>query len=152
MSKQNSFVLYKDSIDVVEKLTDEQAGQLIKAIFRYEVNGEVPELDLVTDIVFATMRQHLDRNKARFEATCKKRSEAGKKGNEVRWHGVANARKSDAEIANANNVSQKVANIADSESDSDNDNDIVIENDSDNVKAPSNIERINNMMKRLGYV
>lgn len=157
MADKNSFVLYVDSKDVVDRLTDEQAGQLFKAIFDYEANGALPELDAMTDIVFMTMRQHLDRNRVKYAETCRKRSEAGKKGMASRWHGkkdITNVNGVITNITNDNKAYQSITNITDSDNDSDNDSDIVIDNESDidNDKGVLSVtERINMTMKKLGY-
>ena len=38
---KNSFVLYHDNKEIFDALKDESAGKLIKAIFEYEVTGNV---------------------------------------------------------------------------------------------------------------
>jgi len=43
MKESKSFILHKDSLDILNELTDEQAGQLFKAIWLYQ-NGEQIEL------------------------------------------------------------------------------------------------------------
>lgn len=58
---KNSFILYHEFSDYINKLTDEQAGQLFKAIFAYEKDGTLPELDPITDMVFkAFINQTID--------------------------------------------------------------------------------------------
>jgi hypothetical protein len=76
---KNGFVLYKDIIHTAEKLTDEQAGILFKHILRY-VNDEDPECDFFTEVVFEPIKQALKRDLVKYEETCIKRSENGKKG------------------------------------------------------------------------
>ena len=48
---KSSFLIYLDYQEQFELLTDEQAGQLIKAIIKYEKTGEIARLDGMTKIV-----------------------------------------------------------------------------------------------------
>lgn len=76
---KNGFILYKDIIHTAEKLTDEQAGILFKHILRY-VNDQYPEIDYFTEVIFEPIKQALKRDLVKYEETCIKRSENGKKG------------------------------------------------------------------------
>jgi len=80
---KKSFVLYTDQIGIFSKLTDEQAGLLIKHIYAY-CNDEEPEGDFVTELAFESIKQALKRDLRKFEDVKVKRSEAGKKSAEVR--------------------------------------------------------------------
>ena len=80
---KKSFVLYTDQIGIFSKLTDEQAGLLIKHIYAY-CNDEEPEGDFITELAFESIKQALKRDLRKFEDVKVKRSEAGKKSAEVR--------------------------------------------------------------------
>ena len=80
---KKSFVLYTDQIGIFSKLTDEQAGLLIKHIYAY-CNDEEPKGDFVTELAFESIKQALKRDLRKFEDVKVKRSEAGKKSAEVR--------------------------------------------------------------------
>ena len=75
---KKSFVLYTDQIGIFSKLTDEQAGLLIKHIYAY-CNDEEPKGDFVTELAFESIKQALKRDLRKFEDVKVKRSEAGKK-------------------------------------------------------------------------
>jgi len=58
----SSFVLYTNSKELVDKLSDEQAGALFKAILAYTTGCEVEEMDLATEITFTSIKQYIDEN------------------------------------------------------------------------------------------
>jgi len=76
---KKSFVLYSDQKELIEALSDEQAGKLIKHIYKY-VNDENPKLeDPILNIAFVPIKQQLKRDLQKWEDQRKQRSEAGKK-------------------------------------------------------------------------
>ena len=82
---KKSFLLYCDLIHTVQKLNDDQAGKLFKHILEY-VNDLNPQTeDILLQVCFEPIKQNLKRDLKKYEKTCKKRSEAGKKGMEKRW-------------------------------------------------------------------
>lgn len=106
---KDSFILYTAQKAMIDKLTDEQAGKLIKAIFSYvENNEENPELDFALDLVFTSFKISLDKDKKKYEETCEARARAGSKGGKQK---VANQAKGSKSKQNK----QKVANQADYE-------------------------------------
>ena len=84
MSKKKSFVCYEDWAEVVYTLSDETAGKLIKAMFRYALGGEDEELCPELRPVMMLIKGQLDRDREKWEQTCRKRSEAGRKSGAVR--------------------------------------------------------------------
>ena len=74
---KKSFILYADQRGVFDKLSNEQAGTLIKHIFSY-VSDENPEGNLITEIAFELIKQQLKRDLDHWENIKLKRSEAGK--------------------------------------------------------------------------
>lgn len=102
---KDTFILYTEQKEVIDKLSDEQAGKLIKAIYEYVETGEMPKLDNVLDLVIIPFKQNLDRNADKYEETKKKRSEAGKIGAEIK-------KQKQAKQANANFANNEQANQA----------------------------------------
>lgn len=130
---KKSFILYCDILNVVDKLTDEQAGRLFKHILGY-VNDQNPELDdILLEIAFEPIKQALKRDLVKYEDKKLKRSESGKAGANKRWQNIANATNDIAKIANAKSEWQTMANIADSVNVSVSVNDNVNVNDSVSV-------------------
>ena len=82
MSKdvKKGFVLYYDYRNHLALLSDEERGRLLMALLNYTENGEEPDLDGAALMAFSFIRAQIDRDTAKYEATCKKRREAGKQG------------------------------------------------------------------------
>lgn len=82
---KKGFVLYADQKSLIDKLPDETAGKLIKHIFAY-INDENPKTDdLLVEIAFEPIKQHLKRDLIKYDEIKERRSEAGKKGMKSRW-------------------------------------------------------------------
>ena len=75
---KNSFILYHDQKEIIDELTDEQAGKLFKAIYEYNVNKSV-KLDGTLKIIFIPFKTSFDRDSKKYKDIVDKRSEAGKK-------------------------------------------------------------------------
>ena len=72
---KDSFILYNDQKEVFDSLSDEGAGRLIKAIFKYQFNENV-ELDGMLKIAFIPIKQSLDRNKEKYEKVVERNKKA----------------------------------------------------------------------------
>jgi len=103
INSRKSFILHKDSLDILDKLSDEQAGKLFKAIHFYQKKQEIPRLDFALDLVFTTFFNQFKRDDENYKITCEARKLAGSKGGKQK-------------VANASNCKQKVANLADNKS------------------------------------
>lgn len=116
---KNSFVLYTEQKEVIDNLSDEDAGKLFKGIFEYALGNE-PEFNNLLKLVFIPIRQQLERNAKKYSEIKEKRRIAGAKGGKQK---VAN-------LANANFAKQSQANQAVNVNDNvhvnDNDNNINI--------------------------
>jgi len=107
-NKRKSFIIYKDSLSVLKKLTVEQKANLFDAIADYQIDSKFP-IDSLTSIIFEPFLNQFIRDDENYLNTCEARREAGAKGGKQK-------------VANASKSKQKVANLADSDSKSDNDN------------------------------
>ncbi|KKK80318.1 hypothetical protein LCGC14_2824700, partial [marine sediment metagenome] len=105
---KNSFLLYHDQMNIIDKLTDEQAGQLLKAIVKYSSTGELIELDFGVEMAFFGIKNHLDRDNEKYLKIVETRTQLGKKG------GLAKASKSKQKLAKASKSQVCLANVADS--------------------------------------
>lgn len=77
---KDSFILYLEQKEIFEMLTDEEAGKLIKAIFKYEETGQIEQLDKSLKIAFIPIKSILDRNKEKYEKVIERNRVNGKKG------------------------------------------------------------------------
>jgi len=81
---KKSFILYADQIHLFESLSDNEAGKVIKHLFRY-VNDLNPELpDRTTQLIFEPIKQQLKRDLETWKKSISGKSEGGKKSAEMR--------------------------------------------------------------------
>lgn len=80
---KTSFVLYSDSKSIIDLLTNEQAGLLLKTLFSY-VNDENPKIDNSIALVFEMIKLQLKRDLKKWEQTKEGRSIAGKASAEAK--------------------------------------------------------------------
>ena len=78
--KRSSFLLYIDKKEIVENLTDEQAGKVFKAIYKYVDEKEEIELDPVSKIVFVMFKQLLDKDENRYLSIVERNRINGSRG------------------------------------------------------------------------
>jgi len=118
-TNKKSFLLYQDQKEVVESLTDKQAGRLFKAIFKYS-GGEKPELSPNLKVVFIPIRQALDRFRENYEKVCKvnkknitKRWKQARKGTKVydRIRTNTNRKDSDSDIKQQQAIDELVKRL-----------------------------------------
>jgi len=79
-NKKESFILYTEQQELFKELSDEQAGELIKGIFKYVKTGELPSFSGISKMAFIPIRQMLDRNLIKYEEKREKLRQNGKKG------------------------------------------------------------------------
>lgn len=77
---KTSFVLYSDNKSIIDLMTNEQAGLLLKTLFSY-VNDENPKIDESIKLVFEMIKLQLKRDLKKWENTVSERSISGRKGN-----------------------------------------------------------------------
>lgn len=129
--------MYVDSLDILKKLTDEQAGQLIKAIAAYH-SGDDFELDPLLDIVITPFIGQFKRDAEKYKKTCEKRALAGAMG----------GKQKQANLANASKCKQDLANLADTDNETDTVSDT--ETDINNIDQ-SKIDRENFILEAFNY-
>lgn len=125
----DSFILYTSYYALIEGLSDEQLGQLTRAIFLYARDGEIICLEPVVRMAFAFIKDNIERNQDKYQAKCEKNRqialERERKKREAREKaGNTNVHERSRTCENNTNVHER--------SPYDNDNDNEYDNDSDN--------------------
>ena len=132
MADKKSFILYIERKKEIDMLSNEQCGILFKAIFEYVDTGNIPEIeDLAVKLMFSVFKAQINREAEKWKETCRKRSEAGKRGGAPK--GNKNASKQPKQT-NAFSNKQKQPKQADNDNDNDNDNVLSLSKDNDNIK------------------
>lgn len=114
---RSSFVLYSGDGEQIELLSNEEAGALFKALFRY-VGKDVVMRDLppAANMAFAFIRAQIDRDGDKYDAARQKRVEAGRLGGLQKALNAGTAKSCNSSIAS--NGKECLANLAVSVSDS----------------------------------
>jgi hypothetical protein len=104
---KKSFILYTDNKKTIDAMSNEQAGQFIKAIYAYHA-GEAVSLDPTLSLVFTTFETAFIRDAEKYEEMSKIRSEVGKRG------GLASAKKrwGDSEASKSKQNKQLVKTVS----------------------------------------
>jgi hypothetical protein len=117
---RKSFLLHIDSLDILDELTSEEAGDLFKAIKDYQ-NDVDSNLHGLVRIAFSPFKNQFVRDVEKYNLTCERRALAGSMGGLAK---VANASKSKQKVANVADSVSKNKNDSKSDSDSKNNNDL----------------------------
>lgn len=127
----DSFILYTSDYQLIEGLTDEQLGQLTRALFVYARDGEVINLEPVVRMAFVFIKDKIDRNQQKYQKKC----ECNRENIRKRWNkSNTNDTKENERIPNDTSVYERIPNdttryLYDSDSDSDSDSDVSKETD-----------------------
>lgn len=127
----DSFILYTSDYQLIEGLTDEQLGQLTRALFVYARDGEVIKLEPVVRMAFVFIKDKIDRNQQKYQKKCERNRENIRK----RWNkSNTNDTKENERIPKDTSVYERIPNdttryLYDSDSDSDSDSDVSKETD-----------------------
>ncbi len=78
-TQRKSFIIHKDSLSVLDELSNEQAGLLFKAIKAHQ-NDEDIELDSLTKIVFSPFKAQFDRDNEKYQKIVERNKNNGSKG------------------------------------------------------------------------
>ena len=123
---RKSLLLYTDNLNVLDVLTDEQAGVLFKAIRAKVMGTPLPDMDGMTRVAFCGIEAALDRDAEKYKRICERNAQNGRKG------GRPKKTQDNPENPVGNLETQKTQTNpknptkADNDNDNDNDNDINI--------------------------
>ena len=134
MAEKDSFVLYNSYYDLLEDLDMEQRGALLTAILEHSRGMDQTELDPITKLAYRVIASQLDRDRKKWERTCKKRAEAGRRGG----------------LAKAGKAKQSLANLAEYESENEYEDDYeyVDESESESTGRDDSTDSIREEFKK----
>ena len=135
----DSFILYTSYYALIEGLTDEQLGQLTRAIFLYARDGKIINLEPVVRMAFAFIKDNIERNQDKYQAKCEKNRqialERERKKREAREKaGDTNVHERTRTCKNNTNVHER------SPYDNDNDNDNDVSKETNNKPSKEGIQ------------
>lgn len=137
----DSFILYTSYYALIEGLTDEQLGQLTRAIFLYARDGKTINLEPVVRMAFAFIKDNIERNQDKYQAKCEKNRQIAlererKKREAIEKAGNTNVHERARTCENNTNVHERSPYDNDNDNDNDNeyDNDVSKET---NILEPS---------------
>ena len=124
----DSFILYTSDYQLIEGLTDEQLGQLTRALFIYARDGEVINLEPVVRMAFVFIKDKIDRNQGKYQARCEKNRQIALE-REARKREARKSTNNHERAQSCTNVNKRlrkstndhVLHLSDSDSDSDSD-------------------------------
>lgn len=142
-NNKKSFIMYSNYRKFLSKLPDKDIADLIKAIFCFVEEEEVPELSPSAELCFIIISDQIKRDMEKYEKVCEQRAIAGRLGGmktqekrkkEEEKDNQANASKCQQKVAKGSKTKQMgsktskwVANQADNDNDNDIDNGIAID-------------------------
>ena len=151
MADKKSFVMYESWGAAIEKMNNEQAGELIKAIYAFQKNPDVVPEDPAIAFVFEIIKQKLEEDNKRYEKVCAARAEGGKKGGRPKANASDKKQMVSEESKKSKCFSEK-AKKADNDNEYDND---LKENTLEGVKekrfAPPTLENVSEYCREMGY-
>ena len=130
---RKSFVLHNDSLNILDDLTNEQAGILFKAIKSHQLS-EVTELDILTKVALKPFVNQFQRDNLKYQSIVERNKNNGSKGGRPTKPKITQDNPKEPSGLNGNPEEPKQP---DSVNVSGNDNDSV--NDNDNVKEKQKI-------------
>lgn len=118
---KNSFLIYYEYEEQLSILSDEELGILLRAIFKYEKNNEIPKLNGALQLAFMFIKGNLDRDREKYDKRCETSAINGKLG------GRPPSKKPNLKPNENLKKPKKADNEIDNENDNDNEIDIVNE-------------------------
>ena len=150
MAEKDSFVLYNSYYDLLEDLDMEQRGTLLTAILEHSRGMDQTELDPITKLAYRVIASQLDRDRKKWERTCKKRAEAGRKGGIASGQARSKTKQSQANEAKGSKTKQSQANEAEYESEYEDEDDYeyVDESESESTGRDDSTDSIREEFKK----
>lgn len=124
MKTKKSFILHKDSLVILDKMTEEQAGIFIKKIYEYQITGKYTDVDFAIEMAITPFINQFKRDNEDYNKVCERNRINGQQG------GRPKEPKKPSRLLKNPPKPKKPDNDNDSDSEKDND----IENRKENFK------------------
>ncbi len=92
--KPSGMTIALEQGELVKMLSDEEAGQLFKALFDFAENGEIPELTGMPKMAFVAISTQISRYVERYQKACQAKSDAAKN----QWQAYRDAQSNSMDI------------------------------------------------------
>ncbi len=84
MSERKSLLLYTEFYEEFQQLSDEEAGQVIKALFLEELGENPASPTGAAGLLFSILKRILHKDREKYKSVCERNRENGKKGGRPR--------------------------------------------------------------------
>ena len=148
-NNKKSFIMYSNYRRFLSMLSDTEIAELMRAIFCFVEEEEIPKLDSKTEICFAVITDQIERDREKYKKVCERRANAGRLGGKQKHenrlkkegeiHSETEEKKEEtkenialANVSKSSKRKQNLANLADNDNENDNENENENENDNEN--------------------
>lgn len=76
--------MYHSYLDAIQALGDAERGRLLTAMLEYSITGVAPQLGGNERFIFPLVKAQIDRDRERYEETCRANAEKGRRGGRPR--------------------------------------------------------------------
>lgn len=130
---RKSFILHRDSLNVLDELDNNQAGLLFKAIKAYQNNDDI-ELDSITKIVMSPFKSQFERDEQKYNKIVERNKNNGLKGGRPK---TQDNQKEPSGLNGLKKEPKKADSGSKSDSDSDSDKELIVDDKSTTAKKVS---------------
>ena len=125
---RDTILLHSQHLKQLDKLSDEQAGKLLKSLYALMTDADPEPMDGITDMLFSIMKEWTLNNWTSYDTKSEARREAGRKGglakgSNAKFATDENSKNSNAKFAKASESKNSNAKHNDNDNDNENDND-----------------------------
>lgn len=99
---RDGFIIHDKSMAQIDRLDNEQAGELLKAMIAHYRQEDPSESSQIVEVLMIDIAERMDADREHYEKVVASRSEAGKKGANRRWNNGEAEPKDDNDTANDN--------------------------------------------------
>lgn len=111
--RKKTFIMSREWVTMISRMTNEQAGELLKAIYHFQTIGEEPEVnDMRVSIALEYMIPTFEENETAWLSKSEQNRENGSKGGRPKKANASEREQTEKEKANASDREQTDADFA----------------------------------------